>query len=278
MEQSRIQAGSQLADQIVQAVDIREAVASPETFLQVFRSISERFTPEQVLEATQEMFTGDVVRAIMLTPDPLGGETAQLRAALERPAVASADARDDAEAIDFADLPPVGEPTLPSLREPLGILDVERLEFDNGVRALLYSGDNEPGRVTVRVRFGAGWRGFEDDEAAYAHLAPMALINSGVGPLDQNDLDRAAAGSKLGFDFDIEDGAFVFEGRTRQEDLAAQLYLFAAKLQNPGWDPAPVRKSQGQRAAGLRCLQPRSQWRARTVISTGCCATVIRVL
>ncbi|WP_338243950.1 M16 family metallopeptidase [Aurantiacibacter hainanensis] len=244
VEQSRIQAGSQLADQIVQAVDIREAVASPETFLEVFRSISERFTPEQVLEATQELFDGEVVRALMLTPEPGDADVAQLRAALERPAVASASARDDAEAIDFADLPPIGEPTLPSVREPLGVLDIERLVFDNGVRALLYSGDNEPGRVTVRVRFGAGWRGFEDDEAAYAHLAPMALVNSGVGPLDQNDIDRAAAGSKLGFDFSIDDGAFVFEGLTRQEDLAAQLYLFAAKLQNPGWDPAPFERAK----------------------------------
>ncbi len=244
VEQSRIQAGSQLADQIVQAVDIREAVASPETFLEVFRSISERFTPEQVLEATQEMFQGEVVRAIMLTPQPVSDEAAQLRAALEAPAVASGLARDDGEAIDFADLPPVGEPMLPSVREPLGVLDIEHLVFDNGVRALLYSGDNEPGRVTVRVRFGAGWRGIEDDEAAYAHLAPLALINSGVGPLDQNDLDRAAAGSKLGFDFTIEDGVFVFEGLTRQEDLAAQLYLFAAKLQNSGWDPAPFERAK----------------------------------
>lgn len=244
VEQSRIQAGSQLADQIVQAVDIREAVASPETFLQVFRSLSERFTPQQVLEATQELFEGEVVRALLLTPEPGDADVAQLRAALERPAVAIASARDDAEAIDFADLPPLGEPTLPSVREPLGVLDVERLVFDNGVRALLFSGDNEPGRVTVRVRFGAGWRGFEDDEAVYAHLAPMALVNSGVGPLDQNDIDRAAAGSKLGFDFSIDDGAFVFEGLTRQEDLAAQLYLFAAKLQNPGWDPAPFERAK----------------------------------
>ncbi|MFB0610952.1 M16 family metallopeptidase [Aurantiacibacter poecillastricola] len=250
VEQSRIQAGSQLADQIVQAVDIREAVASPETFLEVFRSISPRFTPDQVLEATQELFTGEVVRAVMLTPKPGSANIAQLRAALEAPAVASADARDDGEAIDIADLPPIGEPVLPSVREPLGVLDVERLRFDNGVQALLMSRDNEPGRVTVRVRFGAGWRGFEDDEAAYAHLAPIALVNSGVGPLDQNDLDRAAAGSKLGFDFHIEDGAFVFEGLTRQEDLAAQLYLFAAKLQNPGWDPAPFERAKASALLG----------------------------
>ncbi len=250
VEQSRIQAGSQLADQITQAVDIREAVASPETFLEVFRSISERFTPEQVQEATQGLFDGEVIRAVMLTPDPLDADKAELRAALQSPAVALADARDEAEPIDFADLPPVGEPTLPSLREPLGVLDVEKLEFGNGVRALLFGRNNEPGRVTVRVRYGAGWRGFDDDEAAYAHLAPIALVNSGVGPLDQNDLDRAAAGSKLGFDFRIEDGAFVFEGLTRQEDLANQLYLFAAKLQMPGWDPAPFERAKASALLG----------------------------
>ncbi len=250
VEQSRIQAGSQLADQIVQAVDIREAVASPETFLQVFRSISERFTPQQVLEATQELFTGEVVRAVMLTPQPAGDTADRLRAALQSTAVANSDARDDGEAINFADLPPVGEPMLPSVREPLGVLDVEQLTFENGVRAMLFSRDNEPGRVTVRVRFGAGWRGIEDDEAVYAHLAPMALVNSGVGPLDQNDLDRAAAGSKLGFDFSIEDGAFVFQGLTRQEDLAQQLYLFAAKLQMPGWDPAPFERAKASAQLG----------------------------
>jgi len=127
---------------------------------------------------------------------------------------------------------------------------VESVQFDNGVRALLFSRNNEPGRVTVRVRFGAGWRGFEDDEAAYAHLAPIALVNSGVGTLDQNDLDRASAGSKLGFDFKIEDGAFVFEGLTRQEDLADQLYLFAAKLQMPGWDPAPFERAKASALLG----------------------------
>ena len=42
VEQSRIQAGSKLADDIVNAVDIREAVASPETILEVFRSMRDR--------------------------------------------------------------------------------------------------------------------------------------------------------------------------------------------------------------------------------------------
>ena len=244
VEQSRIQAGSQLADQIVQAVDIREAVASPETFLEVFRSISSRFTPEDVLAATQELFEGEVIRSVMLSPTPGEATAVQLRAALETSAVANGDARDDAEAIDFADLPAIGEPAMPALRQPIGLLGVERLTFPNGVRALLMDRDNEPGRVTVRVRFGAGWQAFEDDEAIYAELGPLALVNAGIGPLDQNDIDRIAADRKLGFDFEIDNGTFIFQGLTRQEDLEEQLYLFAAKLAMPSWDPNPVERAR----------------------------------
>ena len=241
--QSRIQAGSALADEIVTAVDIREAVASPETFLEVFRSLAPRFTPEQVLETTQELFTGDAIRAVMLTPEPGDADVAQLRAALERPVVADAGARDERAAIDYADLPKIGEAPDAVERQQLGVLDVERLTFPNGVRALIMDRDNEPGRVTVRVRFGQGWLGFEPGEAVYAQLSP-ALWASGVGPLDQNDLDRLAADRKLALGLEIEPGTFAFQGQTRQEDLEEQLWLFAAKLAMPGWDPAPFERTR----------------------------------
>lgn len=244
VEQSRIQAGSQLADQIVQAVDIREAVASPETFLEVFRSVAPRFTPDDVLAATRELFEGDVIRSVMLTPTPGEASEAELFAALQTPVAASSVARDNATAIDFADLPVIGEAAEPIAREPVGVLGVERVSFANGVRALLMGRDNEPGRITVRVRFGAGWRGFEDDEGVYAALGSMALVNSGIGPLGQNDLDRIAADRKLSFNFEIEDGTFIFQGLTRQEDLEQQLYLFAAKLAMPSWDSNPVERAR----------------------------------
>ncbi|OYX66960.1 MAG: peptidase M16 [Sphingomonadales bacterium 32-64-17] len=244
VEQARIQAGSQLADTLVGAVEIREAVASPQTFLDVFRSMQDRFTPDQLLQATRSLFEGDVVRAVMLTPQAGEATAEQLREALAAPVAASDVARDDGSTIDFADLPAIGEPAPPVQRAELGVFDTEALAFENGVRAMLFSRDNEPGRVTVRVRFGAGWRGFNDDEAAYAQLGQMALINSGIGPLGQNDLDKLASGRKLGFQFRIDDGTFVFEGATRQEDLADQLYLFAAKLAMPSWDEAPLARAR----------------------------------
>ncbi len=247
VSQERIQAGSQLADNLVNAVDIREAVAAPETFLSVFRNMRDRLTPETILEHTRALFEGNVVRGVLLTPEIGEASEADVRVALERPAVANGIARSEAEAVSFAELPPIGTPSTPVVREPLGpgiVSNVERLTFANGVRALIRDSDNEPGRVTVRVRFGAGWRGFGDDEAVYAEPGRMALVNSGLGPLGQSQLDRIATGRKLTFNFSIGDGAFEFEGITRAEDLADQLYLFAAKLADPRWDAAPFERAR----------------------------------
>jgi len=75
-------------------------------------------------------------------------------------------------------------------------------------------------------------------------LGQLALVGSGVGPLDQNQLEALAAGRKLGFSFGIEDGSFVFEGQTRAEDVADQLYLFAEKLAAPRWDAQPFERAK----------------------------------
>ncbi|AKH42258.1 zinc protease [Altererythrobacter atlanticus] len=244
VEQERIQAGSQLADDIVNAVDIREAVAAPDTVLNLFRDMKHRFTPEAVHEHTRALFRGKVIRAMYLTPEEGEATPDQLRQALLAPVEISTSARADAEAISFAELPEIGTPAQPLSREPLGIFDVEKLTFANGVRALLWNTDNEPGRATVRVRFGRGWQDIADDEAAYAALGQMALVSSGLGPLGQEELDQIATGRKLGFNFRIEQGTFEFEGMTRAEDVADQLYLFAAKLEMPRWDVSPVARAK----------------------------------
>ena len=71
-----------LADDIVNAVDIREAVAAPETVLMVFNSMRETITPELVLDHTRALFTGDVIRASYVTPATGEASAEAIRAAL----------------------------------------------------------------------------------------------------------------------------------------------------------------------------------------------------
>ena len=244
VEQQRVLPGSRLADDIVNAVDIREAVAAPDTVLTVFNSMRETITPEKVLEHTRALFDGAVIRSAYVTPEAGEASEADIRAALNEPVAADADARIAAQAVSFDDLPPVGTPGEITAQGPIGVLDIEQVDFANGVKAILWANDAEPGRVAVKVRFGAGYRAIEPDEAAYANLGYGALIGSGIGELGQEELDLLSTGRKFGFEFEATDGAFSFFAQTREQDLDEQLYLFAAKLAMPGWDPSPVIRSK----------------------------------
>lgn len=254
-EQRINQPGSKLADDLVEAVDIRESVASPETFLTVFRDMRARFTPQAVFEHTKSLFAGTVTRAILLTPEAAdASKEPALRQALIDPVSAASNSRLAAQDVSFDKLPRIGEPQQPVTREPLGILEIEQQDFANGVHALVWRTENEPGRVTVRVRFGSGYRAFSQKDAPYISLGQTALVASGVGPLDANALDVIATGRKLGFQFEIDDGTFRLEAETRKEDLADQLYLFAAKLALPRWDERPVERAKSLNALGYDSL------------------------
>ncbi len=244
VEQRRVMAGSRLADDVVNAVDIRETVAAPETILMVFNSMKETVTPEQLLGHTRDLFSGAVIRAAYTTPQAGEASEEALQTALAQQASASENARIAAQEISFDDLPAIGEPGEIVQQGPIGVLDIERVDFANGVKAILWSNDAEPGRVAVKVRFGAGYRAFDDDQAPYAALGQMALVGSGIGELGQEELDRISTGRRMGFDFAIGEGAFTLSAQTRQQDLEDQLYLFAAKLAMPRWDPNPVARAK----------------------------------
>ena len=149
VEQESVQAGSKLADNIVNAVDIRETVAAPEVVRDVFAGMQDRLTPEEILVRTRALFRGDVVRSVYVTPQAGEADGDALRLALATDVEVDSTARLAAQTIKFDDLPPIGEPGSVVSREPVGILEVEQVNFANGVRALLWANDAEPGRVTV---------------------------------------------------------------------------------------------------------------------------------
>lgn len=244
VEQRSVMAGAKLAETLVTALDIRETVAAPETVLDVFRSMKDQFVPARVLEHTQALFNGDVIRGVLVTPDGSNASEDSLRLALSQKVTADGSARLAASSLSFDDLPAIGPAGAVVEETPIGLLEIEQVTLDNGVRAILWSNDAEPGRVTVKTRFGAGYRAFKPEDSPYILLGEMALVGSGLGELGQEELDRISNGRKMGFDFSIEDAVFSFTAQTRSADLADQLYLFAAKLGMPRWDANPVLRAK----------------------------------
>ncbi len=244
VEQRDLLPGAQVADDLSQAIDIRETVASPETVKDIFEKSVPLFSPEAVLRHTRALFTGAVTRAVLITPNAGEASVAALRRALASEVAADGRSRLVYKPISFASLPPIGPSGKPAAIMPTGLPDIEQIDFSNGVKALIWPSVDEPGRVTVKVRFGAGYRAFGAKDAAYARLGNMALVGSGVGTLGQEELDRISTGRKMGFDFKIDDSVFMFSADTRRDDLADQLYLFAAKLSLPRWDVNPLLRAK----------------------------------
>ncbi|WP_338467771.1 insulinase family protein [Novosphingobium sp. ZN18A2] len=236
-------AASTVADNLVQAVDIRETVAAPDAVYSIFRKSIPLFTPQAVLDHTRDLFKGTVERAMYVTPKDGEATSAAIKAALVAPVRADGGSRITARNITFSELPAIGTPGKLASAKPAGLLGIETVDLSNGVKALLWPNDAEPGRVIVRVRFGGGYAAIPVKDAVYAQLGDAALIDAGLASLNREDLDQLSTGRKLGLDFSIDDTAFVLSGDTREADLADELYLMAAKIALPDWDPNPVKRA-----------------------------------
>ena len=246
VEQERILPGSKFADDLVNALDIRETVAAPQDVLRIFRETKPLFTPDAVLKHTRELFAGTVTRALFTTQKTGKASDAGLRQALLEPIKPDASVRLAASAppVSFDKLPAIGKPAKPQADAPTGLLDIQELTFANGAKVLLWPVQEEPGRVMVKVRFGGGYRSADPKDAPYLALGQYALVGSGLATLGQEDLDRIATGRKMGFNFEVQDGSYQFSAETRPADLADQLYIFAAKLDLPRWDTNPFLRAK----------------------------------
>ena len=253
---ARVEAGSKQADDMVNALDIRETVAGPKTSYDILQDARRKgmFTPAAMVESTSRLFKGDVTRALLNTRTADAGAAAKLTAALEADVSKLAGKRQAQANVDFSRLPKLGRAATVTQRATVGDPAMEQVTFSNGVRALVYANSSETGRVYIRVRFGRGYTALPGDRPTPAWAGDTALVASGIGKLNQSDIDQLTTGRRMGLDFDVGDDAFLFNAITTPADYADNLTLMATKLAAPGWDAAPVARARAAMLAGYAGL------------------------
>lgn len=240
VENADTEPGARQASDLVSAVDIRETVVSPDAALEIFRSGKAAMTPEKILDSTRRLFSAGVFRAMLITGQEQPGLSDQLAAAVAAPVKAAQNARLADKRITMADLPAFGPPGKVVSRAPVGLPGMEAITFANGVKLTLFANDAETEKVRINVRFGHGQQSFSPVKPVASWAAGYALVASGIGTLGQRALDDLTNGRRIGMDFTIDDDAFELAALTRPADYKDQLRLLAAKLKEPGWDPAPL--------------------------------------
>jgi zinc protease len=244
------EAASKQTDDIVNAVDIRETVATPAVALSVYNNMKDKFTPERLLASTKALFSSTAIRMLLSSPKPIANIDKRMDLALNAPVVANRAARLAQTALGFDALPKLGKPATVTSSEIISRLAMTKLELSNGVRALLYPNKAESGQIRIAVRFGKGFQAIDPAKASLLWAGPLVLPENGIGTLKRTDIDQMVNGRRIDINFGVSNDAFEFSGVTRPEDLSDQLLLFATKLEHPGWDPAPVERAKSISTSG----------------------------
>jgi len=253
LENEGAEPGSKQADDLLRAVDIRETVTTSQGALDIFRNAKRLFTPANLLASTKKLFTGAGPRIMLTSPKPVP-DAERVMAAVLKDDVSKAGVRGDVRAVTFADLPKFGPAGSVEKRSTLTNMPIETVTLSNGVNLILFPNRGEPGKIYISVRFGNGYKALPADRQTVAWAGGLALVGSGIGDLGLEELDRLTNGRKINMGVDIDEDAFVMKGETRAPDLADQLKLMAAKLDHPGWDPAPVVRARAQMLAGYEIM------------------------
>ncbi|HTI31970.1 MAG TPA: insulinase family protein [Sphingomonas sp.] len=232
----------EIADTLVEAVNIRETVASAAVARDVFLGQSEGLTPARLLKATRRIFAGTPLRAVLTLPQAEPGAASHLLTAITEPVRAVH--IDTAKPVSMDALPKLGAPATVTGRTTLAPLPFERVTLSNGTTLVIFPNDAEKSKVYVSARWGGGRSAFPADQPNPSWAADYALVAGGIGDLGLEALDRLTNGRRLGLDFDLSDDAFVFKSTTSPADLHDQLRLIADKLQYPRFDAAPVLRAK----------------------------------
>lgn len=242
VENEDTEAGSKQAEDMTQAVDIRETTVTPQAALDIFRSAKSRMTPDTLLASTRRMFTGDATRTLLSLQKAEPDAQAKLTAALAAPVLPAKDVRLAAGSVSIDQLPRLGPPGTVVSRQKAGDLGIEIVTFSNGVKLTLFANNAETEKVRVNVRFGHGQKDFSPTRKVANWAGNYALMASGIGNLGQRELDDLTNGRRIGLDFSVDDDAFEMAAVTRPADFRDQLRLLATKLAYPRWDAAPVQR------------------------------------
>lgn len=227
---------TQLADGLIDTVYERDVFTSPADNLSRFKALSQGLTAQAVSAALKTAFAGGGPLVFVSTPAPIeGGEAVVVQAFQE--AQAEAVGAQAALAVHTWPYESFGAAGTVAERRGVADLDAAMIRFGNGVRLTVKPTKFRDDQVLVRVRIGNGLLELPRDRTSPLWAAQGAFTEGGLGKLSAEEVEEVLASKIYAAQFSASDDAYVLGGRTRPEDLKAQMQLLAAYASDPGFRP-----------------------------------------
>jgi zinc protease len=144
----------------------------------------------------------------------------------------SAPSNEQTAAFAYTDFGPAGTVTK---RTEVKDLEITQAVLSNNVRVNIKPTPFEKGSIRVLISFGGGKLEAPKDKPGLLGYAQSVFQAGGLEKHSADDLRRILASKTVGMDFSAGDEAFLLSGRTKPEDLEAQLQLLAAYMVAPGY-------------------------------------------
>lgn len=135
----------------------------------------------------------------------------------------------------FPYLPEPGKKGIIKEKKEIPDLGIVQIDFENRVRLNLKKTDFEANEIRANLSFGYGRSGEPDNLEGISELSEAVINESGLGDLDKDEIEKALAGKSTRVDFSVDDGRFVFKGRTVSDEVGLLFQLLYAYLVDPGY-------------------------------------------
>ncbi|CAN2042655.1 zinc protease [Candidatus Magnetomoraceae bacterium gMMP-15] len=226
-----------LARLIIHSLNNNKVLQSPEQEKELYASFIESLTIKDIHENLVKTWNHNhriiqVTGNASIKPDK-GTAEAVIREVFDKSAKTTVLKPQPDKIVKFPYLPEPEKSGSILKQTELTDLNIQQIDFANGVRLNLKKTDFKKNKVIASVSFGFGSK--TEPLPGLAFMTESVLNKSGLGQLTESEMDRALAGKKTSVSFDIDENSFSFEGRSISKELTLLFQLLYAHIKDSAY-------------------------------------------
>lgn len=234
-EQASTRKSRDLASGLVTILAAKKVFTDPVDDLPRVEAAVAKLTKEQCLASLRKAWDSKDIQIFVGGNLKLDGDASKtILAAYEasKAKPVEAPANEQVSTFAYSDFGPAG--TIKS-RTEVKDLEITQAVLSNNVRVNVKPTPFEKGAIRVMVTFGGGKLEAPKDKPGLIGFAQSTFQQGGLVKHSVDDLRRLFASKAADFDFVVGDESFAFAGKTKSDDLLAELQLMTAYIVAPGY-------------------------------------------